>query len=80
MTAKSLVKFTANFERNLKELDAFLVQAQAPHAFDALLDEFMAAVTPASIAGNMCVIAQTSAFKDSLAWIQALKSKPITVF
>ena len=40
----------------------------------------MAAVTPASMAGNMCVIAQTSAFKDELAWLQALKSKPITVF
>lgn len=46
MTAKSLVKFTANFERNIKELDAFLVQAQAPHAFDALLDELTNTVIP----------------------------------
>lgn len=46
MPTKALVKFTANFERNLKELDAFLVQAQAPHAFDALLDELTDTVIP----------------------------------
>ncbi|MDH0365119.1 type II toxin-antitoxin system RelE/ParE family toxin [Comamonas aquatica] len=39
MTAKHTVKLTANFERNLEELEAFLVEAGASHAFDALLDE-----------------------------------------
>ena len=42
MTAKHTVKLTANFERNLEELEAFLVEAGAPHAFDALLDELVA--------------------------------------
>lgn len=46
MPTQALVKFTANFERNLKELDVFLVQAQAPHAFDALLDELRDTVIP----------------------------------
>lgn len=46
MTAKSLVKFTANFERNLEVIDAFLLQAEAPHAFDALLDELSDTVIP----------------------------------
>ena len=41
MTAKHTVKLTANFERNLEELEAFLVEAGAPHAFDALLDELI---------------------------------------
>lgn len=39
VTAKHTVKLTASFERNLEELEAFLVEAGAPHAFDALLDE-----------------------------------------
>lgn len=39
MTAKHTVKLTNNFERNLGEIEAFLVEAGAPHAFDALLDE-----------------------------------------
>lgn len=39
MTAKHTVKLTNNFERNLEEIEAFLVEAGAPHAFDALLDE-----------------------------------------
>jgi hypothetical protein len=38
VTAKTLVKFTANFERNLYVIDTFLLQAEAPNAFDALLD------------------------------------------
>ena len=46
MTAKTLVKFTANFERNLEEIDAFLLQAEAPQAFDALLDELSDTVIP----------------------------------
>jgi hypothetical protein len=46
VTAKTLVKFTANFERNLEVIDAFLLQAEAPHAFDALLDELSDTVIP----------------------------------
>nr|WP_284738216.1 type II toxin-antitoxin system RelE/ParE family toxin [Serpentinimonas maccroryi] len=37
---------SANFERNLLELQDFLLQAQAPHAFDALLDELTDTVIP----------------------------------
>ena len=46
MTAKHTVKLTGNFERNLEELEAFLVEAEAPHAFDALLDELINTVIP----------------------------------
>ena len=46
MTAKHTVKLAANFERNLEELEAFLVEAGAPHAFDALLDELTDTVIP----------------------------------
>ena len=40
------VKLTANFERNLQEIETFLLEAQAPHAFDALLDELTGTVLP----------------------------------
>ncbi len=40
------VQLTANFERNLDELEAFLLEAEAPHAFDALLDELTDTVIP----------------------------------
>ncbi len=46
MTAKHTVKLTTNFERNLEEIEAFLVEAGAPHAFDALLDELTDTVVP----------------------------------
>ena len=46
VTAKTLVKFTANFERNLEAIDAFLVQAEASNAFDFLLDELSDTVIP----------------------------------
>lgn len=46
VTAKHTVKLAANFERNLEELEAFLVEAGAPHAFDALLDELTDTVIP----------------------------------
>lgn len=46
MTAKHTVKLTANFERNLEELEAFLLQADAPQAFDALLDELTGTIIP----------------------------------
>lgn len=44
--AKHTLELTGNFERNLEELEAFLVEAEAPHAFDALLDELTDTVIP----------------------------------
>lgn len=46
MASKHLVKLTANFEHNLESVEAFLLEAGAPHAFDALLDELTATVLP----------------------------------
>lgn len=46
MTAKQTVKLTGNFERNLEEVEAFLVEAGAPYAFDALLNELTDTVIP----------------------------------
>lgn len=46
MAAKPTVQLTANFERNLEDLEAFLIEAEAPSAFDALLDELMGTVIP----------------------------------
>ncbi|PMS16151.1 hypothetical protein C0Z18_24485 [Trinickia dabaoshanensis] len=46
MTARHTIKLTANFERNLEEVEAFLLEAGAPQAFDVLLDELMDTVVP----------------------------------
>jgi len=46
MAGKHLVKLTANFERNLEEAEAFLLEADAPQAFDALLLELTDTVIP----------------------------------
>ena len=46
MTSQHLVKLTANFERNLGQAKAFLLEANAPQAFDALLDELTDTVIP----------------------------------
>jgi plasmid stabilization system protein ParE len=46
VTARHTVKLTANFERNLEELEAFLIEVEAPHAFDALLDELTDTIIP----------------------------------
>lgn len=46
MATKHLVKLTANFERNLAEIETFLVEVDAPQAFDALLDELTDTVIP----------------------------------
>ncbi|HJV25870.1 MAG TPA: type II toxin-antitoxin system RelE/ParE family toxin [Aromatoleum sp.] len=43
---KATVKLTANFERNLEEIERFLTGAEAPQAFDALLDELTDTVIP----------------------------------
>lgn len=46
MAKKSLVKFTANFERNLEAVECFLNEAGVPQAFDTLLDELLETVVP----------------------------------
>ncbi len=46
LTAKVRVQVTANFERNLGALEDFLLQAEAPQAFDALLEELANTVIP----------------------------------
>src|SRR5574343_1556097 len=40
------VKLTANFERNLEEIEQFLTEAEAASAYDGLLDELLATVIP----------------------------------
>ena len=40
------VKLTANFERNLEEIEQFLIKAEAAPAYDAPLDELLATVVP----------------------------------
>jgi len=45
--AKTLVvKFTANFERNLKDIELFLTGVEAAQAFDGLLEELLETVIP----------------------------------
>jgi hypothetical protein len=39
VTREFVVKLTATFERTLESIDQFLPEAEATHAFDALLDE-----------------------------------------
>lgn len=46
MTQKIAVKFTANFSNNLEAIEQFLLEAEAPQAFDALLDELADTVVP----------------------------------
>ena len=46
MSKKLAVKLTANFERNLGEVERFLVEADAPQAYEALLDELLDTVVP----------------------------------
>lgn len=43
---KLAVKITANFERNLDEIERFLTDADATQFFDALLDELSSTVIP----------------------------------
>lgn len=46
VTSRPIVKLTTSFERNLEELESFLLEAGAPYAFDALLDELTDTVIP----------------------------------
>ncbi len=46
MTARHTAKLTANFEHNLAEIEAFLLEADIPQAFDVLLNELTDTVIP----------------------------------
>jgi plasmid stabilization system protein ParE len=46
VTKKLTVKLTANFECNLEDIERFLTKAEAPQAYDALLDELLDTVIP----------------------------------
>jgi len=46
MTHKTTVQITANFERNLENIEAFVVEAEALRAYDVLLDELLFTVIP----------------------------------
>jgi plasmid stabilization system protein ParE len=43
---KTVIKFTANFERNLAEIERFLNEAEAPKPYDGLFDELLETVIP----------------------------------
>jgi plasmid stabilization system protein ParE len=43
---KVLVKLTANFERCLEAVELFLQEAEAPSAYDMLIDELLGTVIP----------------------------------
>ena len=46
MTNRVPIKLTANFERNLADIEQFLTEAEAPQAFDGLIDELLGTVLP----------------------------------
>ncbi len=46
MAKRPVIKFTANFARNLEEIERFLTEAEAPQAYDGLLDELLETVIP----------------------------------
>lgn len=46
MTKKLTFRLTANFERNLADVERFLTKAEAAQAYDALLDELLGTVIP----------------------------------
>lgn len=46
MARTLVVKFTANFECKPEEIERFLTDAEAPQAYDVLLDELSETVIP----------------------------------
>ena len=46
MAIKLSVRLAANFERNLEDIERYLTDANAPQAYDALLDELLNTVIP----------------------------------
>ncbi|AFK64458.1 hypothetical protein TKWG_24515 [Advenella kashmirensis WT001] len=45
-TARYTIRLTAHFERNLEQIEAFLLETEAPQTFDALLDELTDTIIP----------------------------------
>ncbi|MDO8264703.1 MAG: type II toxin-antitoxin system RelE/ParE family toxin [Gallionella sp.] len=46
MARKVTIRLTANFERNLEAIETFLAEADAPQAYDRLLDELSDTLIP----------------------------------
>lgn len=46
MNKMPVVQIAENFQRNLDEIERFLIEAAAPQAYDALLDELLETVIP----------------------------------
>jgi plasmid stabilization system protein ParE len=46
LSTKHPVKLTANFERNLEEIETFLLEVGAPQAYASLLDELTDTIIP----------------------------------
>lgn len=46
MTSTTQVKITANFERNLEDIERFLTELEIPQVYDHLLDELIDTVIP----------------------------------
>lgn len=46
VTKKLRVRLTANFERDIADVERFLTTAEAPQAYDALLDELLDTAIP----------------------------------
>lgn len=46
MPRKPAVRLIANFERNLADIERFLTEAEAPQAYDKLLDQLLDTVIP----------------------------------
>lgn len=46
MSSRHTIKLTANFERNLEEVEAFLLEAESSAAFDRLLNELTDTIVP----------------------------------
>lgn len=46
MTKRVNIKLTANFKRNLADIERFLTEAEAPQVFDNLIDELLGTVLP----------------------------------
>lgn len=46
MVKRVTVQLTTNFERNLEEIERFLVEADAPYAYDVLLEELLTTIIP----------------------------------
>lgn len=46
MKKRVAIKFTANFENNLEQIEHYLLEAEIPHVFEGLLSELIETVIP----------------------------------